>query len=477
MYINGEWLKTESELEIKNPATGEIVDTVYLVGKTETKRAIDAAKEAFPLWSGLTSEERSNHIHNVVAKLEEKKEHLAQVITREMGKSIHNARYEVGSTISFFKWYAEEARRVYGDVMPISTKNKRAHVIKQPVGVVAAITPWNFPLSMGARKLGPALAVGCTVVLKPSSEAPLSSLELFKIFDEAGLPKGVVNLVIGKSEEIAQIIMDSKDVRKITFTGSTEVGKHLIRQSADTVKQISMELGGHAPFIVFDDADLDLAVQGVIGSKFASSGQQCVCTNRVYVQEAVYEEFAEKFKTAVGKMKVGNGLDETNQMGSLVNEKAVNSVHSQVVDAVDKGAKVLVGGKKLKGNEYSKGYFYAPTVLGNVTEDMDITKVETFGPVAPLISFVTEAEAVQKANDIEYGLASYFYTNDLSRVHRVSEKLEYGMVGVNDSAPFSMQAPFGGIKESGLGRESGKYGLEDYLTTKAVSVMFNTEEG
>lgn len=476
MYINGEWLKTESELEIKNPATGEIVDTVYLVGKTETKRAIDAAKEAFPLWSGLTSEERSNHIHNVVAKLEEKKEHLAQVITKEMGKSIHNARYEVGSTISFFKWYAEEARRVYGDVMPISTKNKRAHVIKQPVGVVAAITPWNFPLSMGARKLGPALAVGCTVVLKPSSEAPLSSLELFKIFDEAGLPKGVVNLVIGKSEEIAQVIMDSKDVRKITFTGSTEVGKHLIRQSADTVKQVSMELGGHAPFIVFDDADLDLAVQGVIGSKFASSGQQCVCTNRMYVQEAVYEEFAEKFKTAVGKMKVGNGLDETNQMGSLVNEKAVNSVHSQVVDAVDKGAKVLVGGKKLKGNGYSKGYFYAPTVLGNVTEDMDITKVETFGPVAPLISFVTEAEAVQKANDIEYGLASYFYTNDLSRVHRVSEKLEYGMVGVNDSAPFSMQAPFGGIKESGLGRESGKYGLEDYLTTKAVSVMFNTEE-
>lgn len=295
--------------------------------------------------------------------------------------------------------------------------------------------------------------------------------------DFDGLPKGVVNLVIGKSEEIAQVIMDSKDVRKITFTGSTEVGKHLIRQSADTVKQVSMELGGHAPFIVFDDADLDLAVQGVIGSKFASSGQQCVCTNRVYVQEAVYEEFAEKFKTAVGKMKVGNGLDETNQMGSLVNEKAVNSVHSQVVDAVDKGAKVLVGGKILKGNEYSKGYFYAPTVLGNVTEDMDITKVETFGPVAPLISFVTEAEAVQKANDIEYGLASYFYTNDLSRVHRVSEKLEYGMVGVNDSAPFSMQAPFGGIKESGLGRESGKYGLEDYLTTKAVSVMFNTEEG
>ncbi|ARF17618.1 NAD-dependent succinate-semialdehyde dehydrogenase [Sporosarcina ureae] len=476
MYINGKWLRTESELEIKNPATGEVVDTVYLVGEEETKQAIDAATDAFPLWSGLTSEDRSKHIHNVVAKLEEKKEHLAQVITKEMGKSIHNARYEVGSTISFFKWYAEEARRVYGEVMPISAKNKRAHVIKQPVGVVAAITPWNFPLSMGARKLGPALAVGCTVVLKPSSEAPLSSLELFKIFDEAGLPKGVVNLVIGKSEEIAKVIMESKDVRKLTFTGSTNVGKQLIRQSADTVKQVSMELGGHAPFIVFDDADLDLAVQGVMGSKFASSGQQCVCTNRVYVQEGVYEEFSEKFKTAVRNMKVGNGLDEANQMGSLVNEKAVHSVHSQVVDAVEKGAKVLVGGKRLEEDEYSNGYFYAPTVLGNVTEDMDITKIETFGPVAPLISFTSEAEVIQKANDIEYGLASYFYTNDLSRTHRVSEKLEYGMVGVNDPAPFSMQAPFGGIKESGLGRESGKYGLEDYLTTKAVSVMFNTEE-
>ncbi len=476
MYINGEWLQTESELEIKNPATGEVVDTVYLVGANETEQAIKAAKAAFPLWSGLTSEERSNHIHKVVKKLEEKKEHLAQTITKEMGKSIHNARYEVGSTISFFKWYAEEARRVYGEVMPVATENKRAHVIKQPVGVVGAITPWNFPLSMGARKLGPALAVGCTVVLKPSSEAPLSSLELFKIFDEAGLPKGVVNLVIGKSSEIAKVIMDSKDVRKLTFTGSTEVGKTLIRQSADTVKQVSMELGGHAPFIVFDDADIDLAVQGVIGSKFASSGQQCVCTNRVYVQDGIYEEFAHKFQTAVSNMKVGNGLDEANQMGSLVNEKAVRSVHSQVEDAVAKGAEILTGGKKLTENEYSEGYFYAPTVLGNVTEEMDITRIETFGPVAPLISFTTEAEAVEKANDIEYGLASYFYTNDLSRMHRVSEKLEYGMVGVNDGAPFSMQAPFGGFKESGLGRESGKYGLEDYLETKAVSVMFKPEE-
>ncbi|MEH7247814.1 NAD-dependent succinate-semialdehyde dehydrogenase [Neobacillus niacini] len=476
MYINGEWIKKDNVLEIKNPATNAIVDTVSLVGVEETVQAIEAAKIAFPSWSRLTSEDRSNYLHQVVLKLEEKKEHLAQVITKEMGKSIHNARYEVGSAISFFKWYAEEARRIYGDVIPKTSENKRAHVIKQPVGVVAAITPWNFPLSMGARKLAPALAVGCTVILKPSSEAPLSSLELFKIFDEVGLPKGVVNLVIGPSGPIAEALMDSKDVKKISFTGSTEVGKKLIRQSADTVKRVSMELGGHAPFIVFDDADIELAVKGVISSKYASSGQQCVCTNRVYVHESIYETFAIKLQTAVNAMKVGNGLDESNQMGSLVNEKAIESVHGQVKDALAKGAELLSGGQRLVGGEYDNGCYYAPTVLGNVTEEMIITQEETFGPVAPLILFKTEDEVVEKANNTNYGLASYFYTNDLSRMYRVSEKLEYGMVGVNDPAPFSIQSPFGGVKESGLGRESGKYGVDDYLETKSVSVMFNTSE-
>lgn len=328
---------------------------------------------------------------------------------------------------------------------------------------------------MGARKLGPALAVGCTVILRPSREAPLSSLELFKVFDEAGLPEGVVNLVMGSSSDIVGELMASERVRKISFTGSTEVGKLLIRQSADTVKKISMELGGHAPFIVFEDADIDLAVDGTIASKFASTGQQCVCANRVYVHESVYDEFAEKFSTKVAEMKVGNGLDENNRIGSMVNQEAVEKVHQHVTDATSKGAKVLHGGEVLNEGEFANGYFYAPTVLADVTEEMAITHEETFGPVAPLIPFTSEDEVIAKANDIEYGLASYFYTNDLSRAYRVSEKLEYGMVGVNDPAPFAVQNPFGGVKESGLGKEGGKYGLEDYLETKMVSVAINLE--
>lgn len=470
MYINGEWLKTDRILEIKNPSTGDIADQVFLVGKNETEYAIQAAKEAFPKWSGLTAEQRSGYLHRIAEKLQEKKEHLAQIITKEMGKSIHNARYEVGSAIDFFKWYAEEARRVYGDTIPASATNKRISAIRQPVGVVAAITPWNFPLSMGARKLGPALAVGCTIILKPSTEAPLSSLELFKIFDEAGLPKGVANLVIGSSTEIAGTLMESKDVRKITFTGSTEVGKILIRQSADTVKRVSMELGGHAPFIVFEDADIDLAVEGTIKSKFASTGQQCVCSNRIYVQDSIYDQFAAKLHEKVREMKVGNGLDEANQMGAMVNESAIVKVHDQVEDAVSKGATILYGGQQLTNGDLAKGFYYAPTLLIDVTDNMKICFEETFGPVAPLIRFTSENEVIEKANNIEYGLASYFYTNDLSRMYRVSEKLEYGMVGVNDPAPFAVQAPFGGVKESGLGREGGRYGLDDYLETKLVSV-------
>lgn len=476
MYINGKWITSENTLEIINPATGEHVDTVYLVGEAETKQAIEAAKRAFPAWSSLTGDERSQYLSRVVEKLEERKEHLAKIITKEMGKSIHNARYEVGSTISFFKWYAEEARRVYGDVIPPSASNKRVRAIKQPVGVVGAITPWNFPLSMGARKLGPALAVGCTVVLRPSREAPLAAVELFKAFEEAGLPEGVVNLVIGGSSEIVGEMMRNPDLRKISFTGSTEVGKTLIRQSADTVKRISMELGGHAPFIVFEDADIDLAIEGTIASKFASTGQQCVCANRIYVHDAIYDEFAERFSQKVASLRVGNGLDEKNRVGSLINQSAVDKAHQHVMDATEKGAKLLCGGSILDEGEYASGYFYAPTVLADVNEDMVITREETFGPVAPLIRFHTEEEVIQKANNIEYGLASYIYTNDLSRMYRVSEKLEYGMVGINDASPFAVQNPFGGVKESGMGREGGKYGLEDYLDTKLVSVAIKTEE-
>ena len=475
MYINGNWIKTDNVLEVKNPANAELVGTVSMVGKDETNQAIEAAHKAFPKWAALTGEERGEYLNKVVEKMNEQKEELAQLITLEMGKSIHNARYEVNSSINFFKWYAEEAKRVYGDVVTPTAANKRQKVIKQPIGVVGAITPWNFPLQMTARKLGPALAVGCTVILRPSREAPLSSVKLFEIFDAVGFPEGVVNLIVGGASDIVGELMASDVVRKISFTGSTEVGKTLIRQSADTVKRLSMELGGHAPFIIFDDADLDLAVEGAALSKYASAGQQCVSANRIYVHDSIYDAFAEKFTERVASLYVGDGMDENNRVGAMVNQSAVDKCVAQVTDAKEKGATVLHGGKVLDQDEYKNGYFYSPTVLTDVTEDMKITFEETFGPVAPLIRFTDEDEVIKKANNIEFGLASYFYTNDLSRAHRVSEKLEYGMVGVNDNAPFSFNIPFGGVKESGMGREGGKYGLEDYLDSKLVSFGIKTE--
>lgn len=471
MYINGEWLKTDQIFEVNNPATGEKAGTVYFVGEEETNSAIQAAEDAFPQWAALTAEQRGSYLWKIVEKLGEKKEEIAEIITKEMGKSIHHARQEVGSAMAFFQWYAEEARRVYGDIIPPSIANKRIQVIRQPIGVVGAITPWNFPLSMAARKLGPALATGCTVILRPSREAPLSSVALFKIFDEIGLPKGVANLVIGQSGPIVNTIMDSSIVKKVSFTGSTNVGKILIGQSAKTVKRVSMELGGHAPFIVFDDADLDLAVEGLVKSKFGSNGQQCICPNRIYVQDKVYEEFAEKLKEKVQTIKVGNGLNENNEMGPLINEEAIVKVQEQVDDAVKLGACILNGGKRLSDGSRSNGSFYDPTVLSNVTDNMLITKEETFGPVIPLLRFSNEEEVIERANAIEYGLASYFYTKDLSRNYRVSEQLEYGIVGVNDAIPFAVQAPFGGVKESGMGSEGGKYGLDDYLITKMISVQ------
>jgi succinate-semialdehyde dehydrogenase/glutarate-semialdehyde dehydrogenase len=472
MYINGEWLKSNDILKITNPVNGEIVGEVYQSGVKETEYAIKAAQDAFPAWAGLTAEQRSAFLYKVIDRLNERKEHLAQTITKEMGKPIVNARAEVNSTIAYFKWFLEEARRVYGEIIPSSFPNKRISVIKQPVGVVAAITPWNFPLSMGARKLGPALAVGCTVVLRPSREAPLSSLELVKILDEVGLPKGVVNLLIGGTKEIVDPIMASEVVRKISFTGSTDVGKVLTKQSADTLKRVSMELGGHAPFIVFDDADLDLAVEGAITSKFISAGQQCVCANRIYVHENIYNEFSRRFTERSKELVIGDGLNESTNIGPLVNSSAVTKVEEQVQDAVDKGAKLLCGGSYLEGEAFANGSFYPPTVLGDVTEEMVITYEETFGPVAPLIRFTTEEEVLQKANNTKYGLAAYFFTNDASRVHRVAERLEYGMVGINDPFPFTVQSPFGGIKESGVGREGGKQGIEDYLDIKTITHQF-----
>lgn len=471
MYINGEWIITNEKLKVINPATGESVGEVCYGGAEETIYAIEAAKEGFKVWSNLTADTRSEYLLKVAEKLEKKREYLAQIITKEMGKSIHNARYEVGSTISFFRWFAEEARRVYGRTVPASSSNKRVSVNKKPVGVVGAITPWNFPLSMNARKLGPALAAGCSIILKPSKEAPLSSIELFKIFDEVGIPKGVVNLVLGQSDPIANELMKSKDVRKISFTGSTQIGKKLIRQSADTVKRVSMELGGHAPFIVFEDADIDLAVSGVIQSKFASGGQQCVCTNRVYVHDRIYDDFSNRLMKKVAELEVGNGLDETNHIGALINESAILKMEDQVEDAVNKGATILYGGERLTKGQYKIGHFYCPTLLTEAKEGMKILHEETFGPIAPIIRFHSEDEVISRANNTEYGLASYFYTNDLSRMYRVSEKLEYGMIGINDSAPFSVQAPFGGVKESGIGREGGSEGIEDYLDVKMMSVQ------
>ncbi|MFA8440131.1 NAD-dependent succinate-semialdehyde dehydrogenase [Pueribacillus sp. YX66] len=473
MYIDGKWIKTDSILTVFNPATSERIGEVCLVDKQQAENAIQVAKKAFVSWSQKTAAERSSYLKAIADKIEERKEQFAELITKEMGKSIHNARYEVQSAIDYFHWYAEEARRVYGDTIPSSEPSKRIMTIKQPVGVVGAITPWNFPLSMAARKFAPALAAGCTIILKPAPEAPMSAVELFKVFDEVKLPKGVVNLLLGEPEEIASALMESRDVRKITFTGSTEVGKILIRQSADTVKKVSMELGGHAPFIVFDDADLELAVEGLIKSKFASTGQQCVCPNRIYVHESIFNEFAEHLKKKVSSLKVGNGLDESNDIGAMVSESGLAKVHEHVTDAVRKGASVLCGGSRLEDGEYKNGIFYAPTVLADVNEDMIIVKEETFGPAIPLIRFSSEEEVVEKANDTEYGLVSYFYTNDLGRMYRMSEQLEYGMVGVNDPAPFVVQAPFGGVKESGLGKEGGYQGLEEYLETKFVSVKFS----
>lgn len=476
MYINGEWITTDHKLTVINPVNGDVVDEVYQVGKEEAEAAIQAAQEAFPKWAGLTAENRADYLLKVVNKLIEKKEHLAQTITKEMGKPITYARSEVDSTIAFFRWFAEEARRVYGETIPSSATNKRISVIKQPIGVVAAITPWNFPLSMAARKLGPALAAGCTVILRPSREAPLSSLELIKIMHEIGLPKGVVNLLIGGTNEIVDPIMESEVVRKVSFTGSTEVGKKLVIQAAGTLKRISLELGGHAPFIVFEDADIDLAIEGAIRSKFVSAGQQCTCSNRLYIHDSIYDEFSQKFAEKARQLVVGDGQNESTNIGPLINTSAVEKVVNHVEDAVAKGAKLLCGGSFLEEKAYSKGSFYPPTVLGDVTEDMIITSDETFGPVAPLIRFHSEAEVIEKANNIKYGLASYFYTNDASRVHRVSEKLEYGMVGINDASPFTVQAPFGGIKESGVGREGGSQGIEDYIDIKTISHQFKMDE-
>ncbi|WP_173915227.1 NAD-dependent succinate-semialdehyde dehydrogenase [Halobacillus sp. Marseille-Q1614] len=469
LYINGQWRKAKSgsTLEVYNPATGEVIDSVASGGREETEEAIQAAKEAFKTWKKATGQERGQYLAHVASLMREKKDEIAETITKEMGKPLPHAEREVAGAINYVDWYAEEAKRVYGETIPASHSDKHLMLLRQPVGVAAAITPWNFPASMITRKIAPAIAAGCTVVLKPAPSTPLSAIKVFECFHEAGLPKGVANLVIGPAEDIGNVLTKSPDVRKLTFTGSTQVGKMLLKESADTVKKVSMELGGHAPFIVFEDADLEAAIQGVLGTKFVNSGQTCISTNRIYVAESIAEEFGQKLAEQAAQLKVGNGLEEGVDVGPLINKQAVEKVESHVADAVRQNGKVLCGGKRY---DEGKGSFYEPTVINYAHDDMKISTEETFGPVAPIYTFKDEEEVIERANHDSYGLAAYCFTNDLGRGYRMMAELEYGIVGINDPAPIVAQAPFGGIKESGMGKEGGRSGLLEYLEEKFVSV-------
>jgi len=471
LYINGEWISTEEKLDVINPSTGEVIDAVSKSGQLETTSAIKAAKKNIQDWSKRTAKERYEYLNRVASILRERTTEISEVITSEMGKPLKESKGEIDLAIDYLEWYAEEGRRIYGETIPASAQNKRLMVKRQPVGVVGAITPWNFPIAMITRKVAPALAAGCTVVLKPASATPLTALEVIKAFHEAEIPKGVVNLLHGSAREITQVLMDSPDVRKITFTGSTEVGKQLMKQSADTMKKISMELGGHAPFIVFEDADLEKATDGAIASKFRNAGQTCVCANRMYVHEAIAQDFSSLLAKKIKKLEIGDGNEEQVEIGPLIDAQAVEKASNHVEDAKSKGAEVVAGGNKLNDGKFKNGFFFEPTLLMDATEEMKISYEETFGPVAPIFPFKTEEEAIEKANSSQYGLASYMYTKDGSRMFRVSEALDYGIVGVNDPLPTVAQAPFGGMKESGLGREGGRQGIEDFLEEKFVSIQ------
>ncbi|MEE7479006.1 NAD-dependent succinate-semialdehyde dehydrogenase [Methylobacterium hispanicum] len=465
--IGGEWSESGSgSIEVTNPATGALLARVPNAGVEETRRAIQAAHAAFPAWRAKTAAERATLLKTLAALITENQEDLARILTAEQGKSLAEARAEVTMSAGYVTWFAEEARRVYGEVIPSPWQNRRILVTKEPVGVVGAITPWNFPSSMIARKLAPALAAGCPIVIKPATQTPLSGLVWGLLCERAGIPAGLVSILTGSARAIGGELTGNPLVKKITFTGSTEVGKILMSQAAGTVKKVSMELGGNAPFIVFDDADLDRAVEGAMLAKYRNSGQTCVCTNRVLVQDGVYDAFAEKMAAAAKALKVGNGAEEGVVQGPLIDHAAVEKVEAHIRDATAKGARVIAGGRR----HALGGSFFEPTVLIDVVPGMDVAKEETFGPLAPLFRFRDEAEAIAMANDTEFGLACYFYTRDLGRVFRVSEALEYGMVGVNEGIITTEVAPFGGVKESGVGREGGHQGIEDYLNTKYVCV-------
>ncbi|MGQ7933288.1 NAD-dependent succinate-semialdehyde dehydrogenase [Paraburkholderia sp. D1E] len=461
-YIGGEWYDSATTYSVLNPATGEVVAHVATGGAAETTQAIAAAERAFPAWRVMTAKERGARVRRWGELMLENRDALAELLTLEQGKPLAEARGEVGYAASFFEWFAEEAKRSYGDVIPSPNPNAKIIVTREPVGVAAAITPWNFPLAMITRKAAPALAAGCTMVLKPSEETPLSAFALAVLAEKAGIPPGVFNIVSGDAMEIGGVLTESEVVRKLSFTGSTRVGKLLAKQSADTLKKLSLELGGNAPFIVFDDADIDAAVQGAMASKFRNTGQTCVCVNRFYVQDGVHEAFTQALTTAVRKMRVGNALQGEVEQGPLINAAALKKVETHVADALRKGAKVLTGGKA----HALGGTFYEPTVLVDVSKSMLIAAEETFGPVAACFRFKTEDEAIAEANDTPFGLSAYFYTRDLARAWRVADSLESGMVGINEGILSTEVAPFGGVKQSGLGREGSKYGLDEYTELK-----------
>ena len=468
-YINGEWVDAggRATAPVTNPANGEVIGSVPDCGAIETRKALEAAQTALPGWRGLAAKERAAKMRAWFDLIMANQQDLAMIMTTEQGKPLAESKGEIAYAASFIEWFSEESKRVYGDVIPPHQADKRIVVIKQPIGVCVAITPWNFPAAMITRKAGAALAAGCTMVIKPALETPYSALALCELAERAGIPPGVLSVVTGDAKAIGGEMTSSSIVRKLSFTGSTAVGQLLMQQCASTVKKISLELGGNAPFIVFDDADLDAAVEGAMASKYRNSGQTCVCANRFLVQDGVYDEFARKFSQAVqDQLKVGNGLEEGVAQGPLINEAAVHKVESHINDAVNKGAKIAIGGAR----HSLGGTFFQPTVLTDVSPNMAVASEETFGPLAPLFRFESEEQAIQMANDTEFGLASYFYSRDLARVWRVSEALEYGMVGINAGIISTEIAPFGGVKSSGIGREGSKYGIEDYLEIKYLCI-------
>ncbi len=463
-FINGEWTDADggAVMEVTNPANGRALGTVPNMGAAETRRAIAAAREAFAGWSAMTAKERSAILRRWFELCLQNREDLATLMTLEQGKPLAESRGEVAYGAAFIEWFAEEARRVCGDVIPPHTRDRRIVVLKQPIGVAAAITPWNFPNAMITRKAAAALAAGCAMVVKPAPATPYSALALAELAHRAGIPRGVFNVVTGDEVEIGRELCANPAVRKLSFTGSTEVGRILLEQCAPTIKKISLELGGNAPFIVFDDADLDKAVAGAMASKFRNAGQTCVCANRILVQQTVYDEFAARMRAAIGELVVGDGMEDGVTVGPLIDRQAVSKVEEHVADALDRGARLAAGGRR----HARGGNFFEPTLLLDVPADARLMKEETFGPVAPLVRFSTEREAIAMANDTEYGLACYFYSRDIGRIWRVAEALEFGMVGINEGIISTEVAPFGGVKQSGIGREGSKYGIEEYLEIK-----------